>query len=160
MRINPDFACHANNRFSPANITFEIQDSLLSRNANLETQVIYIYDDTMAIYMDYSVDGGTSWFNEFTIDTAQNILNIGYNCDILDEFIPTNTKHREFIDFVNDRPGHDKRYAIDSNHINTKIGWKPKYEFEESLRKTVEWYLNNISWCESILSTSSSFIEK
>ncbi len=76
-------------------------------------------------------------------------------CDILDELIPTNTKHREFIDFVNDRPGHDKRYAIDSNHINTKIGWKPKYEFEESLRKTVEWYLNNISWCESILSKAN-----
>jgi len=68
------------------NITFELQDSLLSRNTNLETQIIYIYDDTMAIYMDYSVDGGASWFNEFTIDTAQNIVNIGYNWDILDEF--------------------------------------------------------------------------
>ena len=52
---------------------------------------------------------------------------------------------------VADRPGHDKRYAIDSSKIKTSLGWKPEESFESGLRKTVQWYLDNKSWWESIL---------
>ena len=72
-------------------------------------------------------------------------------CDTLDELIPSSTIHRELIDFVKDRPGHDTRYAIDNSNIINKTGWEPTYLFEESLRNTIEWYLNNINWCERIL---------
>ena len=72
-------------------------------------------------------------------------------CDILDELIPSSKIRRELINFVNDRPGHDKRYAVDNNNIINKIGWQPTYRFEESLRNTTEWYLKNINWCERIL---------
>ncbi|MFL3007284.1 MAG: T9SS type A sorting domain-containing protein [Candidatus Neomarinimicrobiota bacterium] len=67
-------------------ITFQIQDSIFSRNADIEAQIIYIYDDTLQVVMDYSVNQGQSWVNEFSIDTSKNIFDIRYNWDVLDEF--------------------------------------------------------------------------
>ena len=55
---------------------------------------------------------------------------------------------------VTDRPGHDKRYAIDPSKIENEINWKPKYEFNEALLLTVNWYLDNIQWVEKIIQTS------
>ena len=56
------------------------------------------------------------------------------------------------ISFVKDRPGHDKRYAINSDLIKTKLGWIPKFSFEEALGTTVKWYLNNQEWCKYMTS--------
>lgn len=56
----------------------------------------------------------------------------------------------ELITFVNDRPGHDRRYAIDSNKITKKLNWKPKETFESGIEKTVLWYLNNLEWCKNV----------
>ena len=50
------------------------------------------------------------------------------------------------IEYVKDRPGHDKRYAIDSNKIRTELGWKPKYTFETGIVETINWYLENQKW--------------
>ncbi|HOP07005.1 MAG TPA: dTDP-glucose 4,6-dehydratase [candidate division Zixibacteria bacterium] len=58
----------------------------------------------------------------------------------------------ELIQFVADRPGHDRRYAIDASYIETALGWKPQLCFEDGLRHTVEWYLNNQDWIESCIS--------
>jgi len=55
-------------------------------------------------------------------------------------------KDEQLIEFTLDRPGHDLRYAVDTIKIETELGWKPKVSFEEGLKKTVEWYLNNKSW--------------
>ena len=52
--------------------------------------------------------------------------------------------------FVKDRPGHDRRYAIDATKITTELGWKPNATFEEALRQTVRWYLDNRGWCQRI----------
>ena len=49
---------------------------------------------------------------------------------------------------MNDRPGHDKRYAIDSSKIKTELEWKPKYTFAEGIEITVDWYIRNLDWCE------------
>ncbi|OUX30199.1 MAG: hypothetical protein CBE24_06965 [bacterium TMED264] len=68
------------------NISFQLQDSLLTRNADIETQIIYVYDDTLEVIMDYSIDQGQSWVNEFRIDTNQNMVDIRYSWDILNEF--------------------------------------------------------------------------
>lgn len=58
----------------------------------------------------------------------------------------------DLIRYIEDRPGHDRRYAIDSTKIETKLGWKPKYDFEEGLHVTVKWYLENTKWVNQIIS--------
>ena len=72
-------------------------------------------------------------------------------CKILDKKFPLNSPHKKLINYVEDRPGHDQRYAIDFSKMNTKYGWEPKYNFSEGLLKTVDWYLGNINWIEEII---------
>ena len=68
---------------------------------------------------------------------------------------------RKTITFVKDRPGHDKRYAIDCSKIKKELGWERKMTFEEGLRATVNWNLNNNQWIQNILSGSyKNWVEK
>lgn len=69
-------------------------------------------------------------------------------CDLLDELLPgsPHRPHRQLINFVTDRPGHDQRYAIDPEKIRRDLGWVPEETFETGLRKTVRWYLDNLAW--------------
>ena len=74
-------------------------------------------------------------------------------CDLLDELQPkASGSYRDQIRHVKDRPGHDKRYAIDARKIERELGWKPAESFETGLRKTVSWYLANDAWTEQVLS--------
>ena len=77
-------------------------------------------------------------------------------CDLLDELSPDSghRPHRQLITFVNDRPGHDQRYAIDASKIKTQLGWEPAETFETGLRKTVQWYLDNQEWCQRVMDGS------
>ncbi|MCR9195672.1 MAG: dTDP-glucose 4,6-dehydratase [Hyphomonas sp.] len=67
-------------------------------------------------------------------------------CDIVDELRPSETSRRDLISFVEDRPGHDQRYAIDATKLEHELGWKAEENFESGIRKTVEWYLQNEDW--------------
>ncbi|HBZ55428.1 MAG TPA: dTDP-glucose 4,6-dehydratase [Syntrophobacteraceae bacterium] len=92
------------------------------------------------------------------------VYNIGGNCEktnldvvttlcrLLDEMIPDSSHrpHADLVRFVKDRPGHDRRYAIDSAKIGRELGWRPKESFESGLRKTIAWYLNNSDWVRSV----------
>ena len=77
-------------------------------------------------------------------------------CGLLEELAPEKPsgidKYRDLITFVEDRPGHDTRYAIDASKIEDKLGWVPEETFETGLRKTVQWYLDNKPWWERVLS--------
>ena len=73
-------------------------------------------------------------------------------CDFLTELRPSPINYRELITYVDDRPGHDLRYAIDSSKIQRELGWQPKESFETGIRKTVLWYLENKQWWESVRS--------
>ncbi|HWR41614.1 dTDP-glucose 4,6-dehydratase [Sporomusa sp.] len=77
-------------------------------------------------------------------------------CDLLDKMQPCQNggSYRELITFVKDRPGHDRRYAIDSSKLKTELGWIPQESFESGLSKTVKWYLDNLDWCEGVTSGS------
>ncbi len=71
-------------------------------------------------------------------------------CDTLDDLVPKETKYREQISFVTDRPGHDFRYAIDASKIERELGWKPEETFETGIKNTIEWYLANMDWVEAV----------
>lgn len=74
-------------------------------------------------------------------------------CALLDEFVPLEARsYKELITFVKDRPGHDRRYAIDASKIERELGWVPQETFETGLRKTVQWYLDNREWWQRVLS--------
>ena len=75
-------------------------------------------------------------------------------CTLLEELAPNKpngvTRYEDLITYVTDRPGHDLRYAIDASKIQKDLGWVPEESFETGLRKTVEWYLNNLEWCRRV----------
>jgi len=73
-------------------------------------------------------------------------------CGLLDELVPKSkfSPHSKLINFVQDRPGHDQRYAIDASKIQRELGWSPQETFASGLRKTVQWYLDNRVWCRHV----------
>ena len=83
-----------------------------------------------------------------------------YICDFLDKKVPINKPYNDLIKFVKDRPGHDKRYAIDSSLIQKELGWHAKNSFADGLKKTIEWYLSNKSWYENIQNKSGYMGER
>ncbi|NLI71644.1 MAG: dTDP-glucose 4,6-dehydratase [Bacteroidales bacterium] len=74
------------------------------------------------------------------------------NIEIVKLIINALGKSEDLITYVKDRPGHDRRYAIDNTKITTELGWKPSYTFEEGIRETINWYLENQTWMQNIVS--------
>jgi dTDP-glucose 4,6-dehydratase len=100
----------------------------------------------------YNIGG---WNEKTNLEVVQSI------CDILDALHPQGAPHAKLITYVADRPGHDKRYAIDADKIARKLGWKPLETFETGLRKTVEWYLANDDWVRGVTSGEyQNWVEK
>jgi dTDP-glucose 4,6-dehydratase len=93
----------------------------------------------------YNVGGG---------EERENIEIVHLLCDILDERLGRSAKNsgRRLIQFVTDRPGHDRRYAIDAAKLYKDLGWRPKHRFEEALKATVDWYLTHMDWVDSVRS--------
>lgn len=92
----------------------------------------------------YNIGGNNEWRN---IDLVKKI------CNLMDEYLGREIGSSEkLITFVKDRPGHDLRYAIDSSKLRNELGWQPRHNFEEGLRKTIEWYLTNTEWLNSVTS--------
>jgi len=91
----------------------------------------------------YNVGGG----NERT-----NLAIVDLICDVLDELAPKAASHRALKTFVPDRPGHDRRYAIDATKIRRELGWAPRRTLETGLGDTIRWYLGHRDWCEQIQS--------
>jgi dTDP-glucose 4,6-dehydratase len=81
-----------------------------------------------------------------------NIEVVGSICDLLDELRPSTSPRRKLITYVTDRPGHDRRYAIDARKIDQTLGWRPSLTFEGGLRSTVQWYLDNPGWLDAVVS--------
>ncbi len=73
-------------------------------------------------------------------------------CSILDDLKPAAQPYSELITYVTDRPGHDRRYAIDAHKIESELGWKPAENFESGIKKTVDWYLTNDKWIDNVTS--------
>jgi dTDP-glucose 4,6-dehydratase len=93
----------------------------------------------------YNIGG---WNEKANLDVVHTL------CDILDELQPRadGRSYRTQITFVKDRPGHDRRYAIDASKLERELGWKPAETFESGIRKTVRWYLDNQAWVQNVTS--------
>jgi dTDP-glucose 4,6-dehydratase len=89
----------------------------------------------------YNVGGGNERTNLDIVDGM---------CAVLDELRPQAAPHGRLKTFVPDRPGHDRRYAIDAAKIRRELGWAPRHTFETGLRETIRWYLDHLDWCEQI----------
>jgi dTDP-glucose 4,6-dehydratase len=115
---------------------------------------LYVHDHTSALRTvlekgrvgeTYNVGGGNQRSNLEVVTTV---------CALLDELVPESKfkPHLQLMKYVTDRPGHDRRYAIDARKLEGELGWKAQESFETGLRKTVEWYLSNAEWVESVTS--------
>jgi dTDP-glucose 4,6-dehydratase len=89
----------------------------------------------------YNIGGANEW---------ENIDIVSLICERLDELQPGSACYREQISFVTDRPGHDRRYAIDATKIERELGWTPAHDFRSGIEKTIQWYLDNRDWCEQV----------
>lgn len=100
-----------------------------------------------AVGQSYNIGG----FNEHTnLDVVHQL------CEALDELLPDSPykPHKQLIEFVSDRPGHDQRYAIDASKIHDELGWQPEETFASGLKKTVEWYITNREWNQRVMDGS------
>ena len=88
----------------------------------------------------------------------QNIEVVHTICDTLNELVPKEAEenYRDQITFVTDRPGHDFRYAIDASKIERELGWVPEESFDSGIKKTIQWYLDNIDWYEAVTENNYS----
>lgn len=124
---------------------------------------LYVEDHARALYKVVTEGKVGETYNIGGHNELQNIEVVHTLCDILQELVPPQVsadsssmknqftgQYRDLIKHVDDRPGHDKRYAIDASKIQLELGWTPQETFSSGIRKTVEWYLENMEWCERV----------
>lgn len=96
----------------------------------------------------YNIGGHNEWANIRIVELI---------CDLMDEMVPKlGGDSRKLITFVKDRPGHDRRYAIDASKIEKELGWRPAHRFEDGIRETIEWYVRNQDWVNTVLNAKRS----
>ncbi|WP_407305251.1 dTDP-glucose 4,6-dehydratase [Acinetobacter sp.] len=113
---------------------------------------LFVEDHARALYRVVTEGIVGETYNIGGHNEKQNIEVIKTICQILDELEPRPNlqSYASLMTFVKDRPGHDLRYAIDASKIECELGWKPQESFETGIRKTVQWYLDNLEWCRRI----------
>ncbi|XOB91203.1 dTDP-glucose 4,6-dehydratase [Pseudomonadota bacterium 24LQ007] len=111
---------------------------------------LYVEDHARALYIVVTEGQPGETYNIGGHNEKQNIEVVHTLCDILQQLRPQERSYRDLITFVQDRPGHDMRYAIDASKIQKELDWAPEETFETGIRKTVQWYLDNLDWCQRV----------
>jgi dTDP-glucose 4,6-dehydratase len=135
----------------------------------LEGKPLPVYGDGLQVRDWLHVDDHC-WALQMVLERAApgETYNIGANCErtnlevvrsvceLVDEMRAggSRTPSRQLIEHVIERPGHDRRYAIDASKIRRELGWRPRHDFDSALRQTVQWYLDNSRWVERVTSGS------
>ena len=169
----PVLITNCSNNYGPYHFPEKLIPHVIIKALNGET--IPVYGDGSQIrdwlYVDDHVEALLTVLKKGSVGDTYNIGGnnekknidvVNTICDILDEIASSRRSneiksYKDLITFVKDRPGHDKRYAIDSSKIQRDLGWKPKETFESGIRKTIHWYLENQTWYEKILSGNYRF---
>jgi len=116
---------------------------------------LYVGDHCDAIATVLQRGGVGQTYNVGGWNEKRNLEIVGTICDMVDEMAgKLASSRRSLITFVTDRPGHDRRYAMDARKIERELGWRPKETFESGIRKTVKWYLENDEWVRAVTSGS------
>ncbi|WP_036252965.1 dTDP-glucose 4,6-dehydratase [Methylobacter sp. BBA5.1] len=119
---------------------------------------LYVEDHARALYKVVTEGSVGQTYNIGGHNEKTNLEVVKTICRILDELKPNHpgniTRYEELITHVTDRPGHDKRYAIDAGKINKELDWTPQETFETGIRKTVQWYIDNQAWWQNVLDGS------
>jgi dTDP-glucose 4,6-dehydratase len=116
---------------------------------------LFVHDHGTAIWRILQSGRVGETYNIGGRNEMENVAVVHLICDLLDELcgkLPGHAARRELITFVKDRPGHDRRYAIDCAKIERELGWRPAESFETGLRKTVQWYLDHAPWVSQVRS--------
>src|SRR6188508_3313078 len=114
---------------------------------------LFVKDHAIAIDLIYHNGRNEETYNIGGFNEWKNIDLVKLLCRLMDEKLGRNMREsEELITYIKDRPGHDRRYAIDATKINKELGWKPSVTFEEGLSKTIDWYLQNGEWLEHVTS--------
>jgi dTDP-glucose 4,6-dehydratase len=118
---------------------------------------LYVHDHAGALWTvllrgkpgeTYNIGGHNEWANMKIVELI---------CDTIDELAPQlGGNSRRLISFVKDRPGHDRRYAIDATKIQHELGWTPAHKFEDGIRETIRWYLDNQAWVKAVTQKTNS----
>ncbi|MGS0724738.1 dTDP-glucose 4,6-dehydratase [Shewanella sp. 0m-11] len=111
---------------------------------------LYVEDHARALYKVVTEGDVGETYNIGGHNEKQNLEVVQTICEILDSLVPKETQYKDQITYVTDRPGHDRRYAIDSSKMQRELGWTPVETFETGLKKTIEWYLTNQEWCQHV----------
>lgn len=125
---------------------------------SLNNKKLPVYGDGMNVRdWIYVIDHNKAVELVFEKGKVGEVYNVGAsnempNLQIIKLILRKLKKSEDLIEFVKDRPGHDRRYAIDSSKIQNELGWKPEHVFEEAIEFTVDWYLQNKNWWERIIS--------
>ncbi len=113
---------------------------------------LYVRDHAEALWLVLNRGGVGETYNIGGHNEWANLRIVELICDLIDEMAPhLGGNSRKLITFVKDRPGHDRRYAIDASKMKRELGWAPAHQFEQGIRETVRWYLENQPWVQSVL---------
>ncbi len=122
---------------------------------------LYVEDHARALYTVVTTGVMGETYNIGGHNEKQNLEVVHTICDLLDEMVPKVGSYRDQITYVTDRPGHDRRYAIDASKMSRELDWQPQETFESGIRKTVQWYLENQQWVGNVKSGAyQSWIEQ
>lgn len=122
-------------------------------DGNYTRDWLFVEDHVTAIDLIFHKAELQETYNIGGLNEWKNIELVKLLCDLADEKLGRERgTSKKLITFVKDRPGHDKRYAIDASKIDKELGWKPSVTFEEGLSKTIDWYLENATWLQHITS--------
>ncbi|MGL4600480.1 MAG: dTDP-glucose 4,6-dehydratase [Plesiomonas sp.] len=113
---------------------------------------LYVDDHARALYKVVTEGKVGETYNIGGHNEKQNLDVVHTVCDLLDEIVPKADSYRKQITYVADRPGHDRRYAIDASKMSAELNWQPQETFESGIRKTVQWYLDNTVWVNNVRS--------
>ena len=125
---------------------------------------LFVDDHVEALLTVFNKGAIGETYNIGGMNEVENIEVVKKICEILEELVPNKpagvANYQDLISFVQDRAGHDKRYAVDTNKINEELRWFPRETFDTGLRKTIHWYVNNSEWWQEIISEDYRLSDK